>query len=222
MPDTPAPDPLTPEEEAALRREDECPSCREYAIPDAIPRLLATLDAARATVNDTDTPTVPEGWPMIDGKPFNPVVEWSSPDIAPVSSPIPSGSDLTAALDRIVDDARWLQEHSPDYTPDGVATLRDIAREIEKEAAALSASSASSPELDAAWAEAEAALPKGWRLYSVGVNDPGGPWTGIAGVERDEGVNPFLAIGTGPTPAAALRALAAALAAARSLSESSK
>jgi hypothetical protein len=64
--------------------------------------------------------------------------------------------------------------------------------------------------LDAAWAEAEAVLPEGWMLERVWRN--AGAWNARAG----EGPYPA-AIGvqqiggSGPTPAAALRALAAKL-----------
>ncbi len=48
-------------------------------------------------------------------------------------------SDLRAGLEQIEQDAGWLHDNVPDYTPDGVATLRDICREIAKEAYLLRA-----------------------------------------------------------------------------------
>jgi hypothetical protein len=64
--------------------------------------------------------------------------------------------------------------------------------------------------LDAAWAEAEAALPEGWAFeltYSEG--NPVQSWAWLPGVEivtGDDGIR-----AEGSTPAAALRALAAKL-----------
>ena len=66
--------------------------------------------------------------------------------------------------------------------------------------------------LDAAWAAAEAALPEGWRLHSITVMDGGwGLWLAVAGrpVPLWQGRNSES--GSGPTPADALLALAAAL-----------
>ncbi len=70
--------------------------------------------------------------------------------------------------------------------------------------------------LDAAWAEAEAALPEGMDLeLCARTNGLGDEWRYVAGI-HDGGqgaaiVNGVLATGHGPTPVAALRALAAAL-----------
>jgi len=50
-----------------------------------------------------------------------------------------SREELVAALGRIEQDAGWLHDNVPGYSPDGVATLRDICRQIAKEAAALAA-----------------------------------------------------------------------------------
>ena len=60
--------------------------------------------------------------------------------------------------------------------------------------------------LDEAWQEAEAALPEGWKLIQL-MDDPTGGWAAFAapthsGTEVE---------GNGPTPAAALHALAEAL-----------
>lgn len=49
-----------------------------------------------------------------------------------------SGEDgLLSALERIEQDAGWLHDNVPDYSPDGVATLRDVCRQIAKEARAV-------------------------------------------------------------------------------------
>ena len=69
------------------------------------------------------------------------------------------------------------------------------------------------PTLDAAWAEAEAALPEGWSIWWLR-NDHHieGGWDACAG--WDAASNPAearVASGSGQTPAAALRALAARL-----------
>lgn len=77
--------------------------------------------------------------------------------------------------------------------------------------------------LDAAWAEAEAALPEGWRPATVGPADPdaydeagnpiSAPWVAsVVSPAFFDGENDReWACGSGPTPAAALRALAAKL-----------
>lgn len=61
--------------------------------------------------------------------------------------------------------------------------------------------------LDAAWAEAEAALPEGWYISNVRSKSPGGRWSASATLHgHDTGANYS---GFGETPPAALRALAA-------------
>lgn len=69
--------------------------------------------------------------------------------------------------------------------------------------------------LDAAWAEAEAALPEGWRLTVQRTDEDFDTWSAAAvSPAFFEGENDDdYADGQGPTPAAALRALTAALAA---------
>jgi hypothetical protein len=66
--------------------------------------------------------------------------------------------------------------------------------------------------LDDAWAEAEAALPEGGYISRLGHDWPDADWFAKAQVyyPADETGN-SLAGGRGPTPAAALRALAAKL-----------
>ena len=71
----------------------------------------------------------------------------------------------------------------------------------------------SPPALDAAWAEVEAALPRGWHLLSLS-DTTGEPWSlptwrAMAGEYGPD--SPYDA-SVGATPAAALRALAARLA----------
>lgn len=98
---------------------------------------------------------------------------------------------------------------------DAIRTVSDLCpgRFTDKENDALDVVLAAlRGSLDAAWAEAEAALPEGWFLvlsddprYSAeatreGYHDPAIGWVGVQ--TRDA---------TGPTPAAALRALAATL-----------
>lgn len=85
----------------------------------------------------------------------------------------------------------------PDPTPESVQAFRDAY------------------DLAAAWAEAEAALPEGWRLYGVQYtgDEPWSlrvwrAWAGLVPYGEDE--NPYRA-SVGYTPAAALRALAAKL-----------
>lgn len=65
--------------------------------------------------------------------------------------------------------------------------------------------------LDSAWAEAEAALPDGWDLSGVenASEGSGRYWTAGAFLPWDESAHDVIA--DGPTPAAALRALAAKL-----------
>ncbi|MDP2622294.1 MAG: hypothetical protein Q8Q29_00650 [Actinomycetota bacterium] len=71
--------------------------------------------------------------------------------------------------------------------------------------------------LDEAWAEAEAALPEGWRIDTlrIGRNYPHEPeveW--VVWAEKPDYFAPRdgrTAFGSGPTPTAALQALAAAL-----------
>lgn len=75
---------------------------------------------------------------------------------------------------------------SHDATPEEVQAFRDAY------------------ELGAAWAEAEAALPEGWDVHLWGDHEAG--WS--AQSCDDYGLR---ALATGPTPAAALRALAAEL-----------
>ena len=70
--------------------------------------------------------------------------------------------------------------------------------------------------LDEAWAAAEAALPEGWRLQGVTPGGPIGSWraeaVGRTHLRRDPmGLYPDVATGGGPTPIAALLALAQAL-----------
>lgn len=76
------------------------------------------------------------------------------------------------------------------------------------------------PGLDAAWAAAEAALPDGWTFHGVGLDDnsmEGGGWgpgwhaamSNPRHCERDDcDHDEANVVGTGPTPAAALLALA--------------
>jgi hypothetical protein len=69
------------------------------------------------------------------------------------------------------------------------------------------------PELDAAWPEAEAALPEGWFRplhVTIGPTASGGTYAELFDWPETAGLSgaPY---GTGPTPAAALRALAAKL-----------
>lgn len=61
--------------------------------------------------------------------------------------------------------------------------------------------------LDAAWAEAEAALPEGW---GIGIQVPPGGYPGGYEVGAS-GDTEWTVQANGPTPAAALRALAAKL-----------
>lgn len=70
-----------------------------------------------------------------------------------------------------------------------------------------------SDSLDAAWAEAEAALPDGWRIKEVRVHDLDDEWGAEA--ENMTGVGRYRWVEHGPTPAAALRALTARLREAR-------
>jgi hypothetical protein len=62
-------------------------------------------------------------------------LEQNTPALAARSSSAPAELEaLREALDTIEEDAGWLHDHVPDHSPDGVATLKDIAREIAKEA----------------------------------------------------------------------------------------
>lgn len=67
--------------------------------------------------------------------------------------------------------------------------------------------------LGAAWREAEAALPEGWRIAHVSQRleyaETRRQWVALA--KQGRGNFPHRCLGTGPTPAAALLALAAAL-----------
>ena len=67
--------------------------------------------------------------------------------------------------------------------------------------------------LDAAWAEAEAALPEGWLVMNLNrwweeTSSPANGWWGAVASKAGNGQ---ALVGSGPTPAAALRALAAKL-----------
>lgn len=64
--------------------------------------------------------------------------------------------------------------------------------------------------IDAAWAAAEAALPEGWVIQSVLRCTPE-CWQAWAADPAEDASDPFVAIADGPTPAAALRSLAAKL-----------
>jgi hypothetical protein len=103
------------------------------------------------------------------------------------------GDDLLAALHAAIDDCDevgWDDARTSDLRPEAVHAAIDAAF-----AASLPGS------LDAAWAEAEAALPDGWNVHGVeriGV----GNWHAAAWPLVDA------VHGHGPTPAAALRALA--------------
>ena len=72
---------------------------------------------------------------------------------------------------------------------------------------------ASTDSLDAAWAEAEAALPEGWAIVSIfATSSAPWEWRAFAGLTvNPESDDPFMSWAEGPTPAAALRALAARL-----------
>lgn len=72
------------------------------------------------------------------------------------------------------------------------------------EDAARAALSTTPAPLDAAWAEAEAALPEGWRVTRLDYLRLRGEWTAMAEHQRDAGS----VSAEGPTPAAALLALA--------------
>lgn len=65
-----------------------------------------------------------------------------------------------------------------------------------------------SAELGRAWADAEAALPEGWELELTRFG--AGDYTATAAVQPTEQRSAYLSL-DGPTPAAALEALAAAL-----------
>jgi hypothetical protein len=67
--------------------------------------------------------------------------------------------------------------------------------------------------LDAAWAAAEAALPEGWRFAVQRTDEDFGTWaaTGVSPAFFEGENDDEYADGQGPTPAAALRALAARL-----------
>ncbi len=72
--------------------------------------------------------------------------------------------------------------------------------------AAIDTVLAASPSLDVAWAEAEAALPKGHVLAELRRFDDGTAWG--ASTDNTTGVGRYHWSGDGPTPAAALLALA--------------
>jgi hypothetical protein len=110
----------------------------------------------------------------------------------------------------------------------GLMPARDVSDELElRDASSASAASGTGePGLDEAWAEAEAALPEGWRIFSVSEPAETRPldgkrnyWAQAHGpvvkrrcdMDRDHEEYPR-ENGYGPTPAAALRALAARLA----------
>ena len=80
--------------------------------------------------------------------------------------------------------------------------------EVGHMAQRAAASEPATDSLGAAWAEAEAVVPEGWSL--VHVMRPGLDETWGALAESDRGEYDHR-VGRGPTPAAALRALAAAL-----------
>jgi hypothetical protein len=64
-------------------------------------------------------------------------------------------------------------------------------------------------ELDTAWQRCEAALPEGWVIEELRNFDDRTAWSACA--HNDTGIGRYRWCGTGPTPAAALHALAAEL-----------
>jgi hypothetical protein len=96
--------------------------------------------------------------------------------------------------------ARRLGLHTTFSVPSWAGVIRDIENEGYRIVRADS--------LDAAWADAEAALPEGWRIKSLSMDAPPA-WQAWAGATPEEapGVDEWEAE-TGSTPAAALRALA--------------
>ena len=91
-----------------------------------------------------------------------------------------------------------------------VPPLADSCKAIRKGLMGIEDRMVLSDSLDAAWAEAEAALPKGWRLDCLSNLDPPaadeGGWNATATLYEDVDIDHEH--GQGPTPAAALRALA--------------
>lgn len=82
---------------------------------------------------------------------------------------------------------------------------------VSRARAALAGDTEPAAELGAAWTEAEGALPEGWQMYSL---TDEGRQRGVKTVWRASVINgdSHAKAGLGPTPAAALRALAARLA----------
>lgn len=85
--------------------------------------------------------------------------------------------------------------------------------DLVRAALASESGTAEAPSLDAAWRAAEAALPDGWKGPWVGPHFEGGYWSSVDrdGISPDEEILQTIEA-RGPTPAAALLALAARLA----------
>ena len=107
----------------------------------------------------------------------------------------------TQAGKRLVEMARSMtNEMLPDHSLVVSAEfLRDQVEMIEAEAGSL----------DAAWAEAEAALLEGWVILGLDYGIALRGWETRASDPYEEAIP--IVLGIGPTPAAALRALAAKL-----------
>ncbi len=107
---------------------------------------------------------------------------------------------------------------SEPLTPDELAEIRHAADLMEWAGSTVDAQTIrrllATMDLDAAWAEAEAALPEGWHLCEMTLHCHAGNGDGERGpwlVEAHDGDRWWSECGEGPTPAAALRALTAAL-----------
>jgi hypothetical protein len=171
---------------------------------------LAVLDIIDGIVDDTH----PEG----DGCPLCVALD-DLREAAEHARP-PQAEGLRAALaeiaeasrDAIVVRVRYANGTNGGATDEQVdATTKRLLDATQAAYAALRAE-ATRDGLDAAWAEAEAALPEGWHILTV-VNTSGEPWSlptwrAMAGEYGPD--SPYRA-SIGHTPAAALRALAAAL-----------
>jgi hypothetical protein len=130
----------------------------------------------------------------------------------------PSEAGLREALGGLVNAVIAMKRAIPPATTLGdpwkafLARTGDVNMWLDHAEAALAATPPEEPSLDAAWREVEAALPEGWNWEDITRlrGDSEGEWSACA--RNDTGEGRYRWCGIGPTPADALRALAARLA----------
>lgn len=155
-------------------------------------------DAILSNLSDDD---VMYDHPTSQAGPMDPIlfVRWDAIRAALAAQPsVPRTDDgLRTALRSLIRNTAGL--------PHGPCIDADAMEEVMRGAS-------SDAPLDVAWAEAEAALPDGWVIESIGGGVSASGWVADAALNGSILAGEFEQ-GQGPTPAAALHALAARLAA---------